>query len=87
MAALTVVEEEPEVAHRGWVPRPRGRKEGRRNWRLGRFEASVASFLCQCAVMADFTFAFQVDFEDGGKASVMRGLWREYFRVPYLGKP
>jgi len=30
VAARTVEEEEPQVSHRGWAPRPRGRKAVRR---------------------------------------------------------
>ena len=43
----TAVEEEPQVVHKGWVPRPRVRKAGRRNSRLGRAFASVTSLLCK----------------------------------------
>ena len=47
VAARTAVGEEPQVVHRGWAPRPRGMKEGRRKMRLGRACASATSLECQ----------------------------------------
>ena len=73
VTALTAVGEKPQVPQSGWAPCPRGRKDGQRKCRLGRFEAAAVSFLCQCAVTAAQTLVFHPDLEDGGEVRVRRG--------------
>ena len=84
VAARTAVAEEPQVVHRGWAPEPRGIKEGRRNWRLGRASASATSLLRQYVVTARRTAAFQAGLEAGGEVRVTRGSVREYWKVSSL---
>ena len=73
-------EEEPQVHHSGWGPRPRGRKGARRWQRLGRDAALAASSLCQYWHTAVFTDFFQRDLEEGGEVRVIMGSGREYRR-------
>ena len=70
VAARTEVAEQPQVVLKGWVPQPRGIKEGRRNWRLGKALASETNFLCQKAVMARRTAPFQASLETWGEVRV-----------------
>ena len=73
-------EEEPQVLHRGWAPRPRGRKAARRWQRLGREAAWAASFLCQYWHTAVFTVLFHKCLVGGGEVRVTRGSGRKYRR-------
>jgi hypothetical protein len=79
-------EEEPQVHHSGWGPRPRGRKGARRWQRLGREAAWAASSLCQYWQTAVFTDFFHRDLVVGGED---HGVWEgvEEADLSDLAKP
>ena len=65
MADLTAVEEEKQVHHRGWAPRPRGRKGSLMYRRLVRGSASVIRVALQKEVMAVLTRTLKDLFRGG----------------------
>ena len=89
VAARVAEEEEPRVLHRGWAPRPRGRKAARRWQRLGREAAWAASSRCQYWQTAVFTVLFHVCLVVGGEVRVTIGVGEAVLDtdLPNLAEP